>query len=85
MLMVKERRPAYRTLERWAIGVLLAAGAIKECDEHGYMQCRGDTDARARAYDTALEEPFPGCSADDAVAAVHDVLGAIGDTCPDCR
>jgi hypothetical protein len=26
MLMVKERRPAYRTLERWAIGVLLAAG-----------------------------------------------------------
>jgi hypothetical protein len=85
MLKLKQKRPAYRRLEGWAIGVLLAAGAIKECDDHGYMQCRGDPDARQRAYDTAREEPFPGCSPTDAVAAVHDVLGAVGETCPDCR
>ncbi len=84
MLMLKERRPAYRTLEGWAIGVLLEAGAIKECDDHGYMQCRGDAHARERAYDTARESPLPGLSAEDATAALHDVLGAIGDACPDC-
>jgi hypothetical protein len=85
MLMMKERRPAWRTLEGWAIGVLLEAGAIKECDDHGYMQCRGDPDARTRAYDTARAHPPDGCSPEDAAATLHDVLGAIGDTCPDCR
>jgi len=85
MLMLRERRPAYRTIESWAIRVLLETGAIKECEEHGYMQCRGDPDARARAYDTARESPFPGASAEQAIVALHDALGAIGDTCPDCR
>jgi len=35
MLMMKERRPAIRTLRGWAIAVLQEAGAIRECDEHG--------------------------------------------------
>lgn len=30
MLMIEERRPAIRTLRRWAISVLQEAGAIRE-------------------------------------------------------
>ena len=37
MLMRKERRPAVRTLRGWAISVLQEAGAICECEEHGWM------------------------------------------------
>src|ERR1700694_5024051 len=37
MLMMKERRPAFRTIEGWARSVLLDAGAIRECEEHGWM------------------------------------------------
>jgi hypothetical protein len=85
MLMLRERRLGYRTIEGWAIGILLDSGAIKECEEHGYMRCRGDPDARERAYATAREAPFAGASIEEAVAALHDVLGSIGDTCPDCR
>lgn len=85
MLTMKQRRPVYRSLQGWAIGILLEAGAIKLCDEHGYMQCRGDPHARERACDTARNAPYPGCSVEDALAAVHDVLGSIGDACPDCR
>ncbi|MET4717263.1 hypothetical protein ABIF64_000581 [Bradyrhizobium japonicum] len=48
MLMFKERRPVTRTLRGWAISVLQEAGAIRECEEHGWMQdpCRP---ARSRA------------------------------------
>ena len=38
MLMTKESRPAIRTLRGWAISVLQEAGAIRECEEHGWMQ-----------------------------------------------
>ena len=84
MLMVRERRPAYRTIERWAIGILLEARAIKECPEHGFMQCRGNPHARSRAYDIARETPPPGIPVDEAIAALHDVLGGVGDACPEC-
>jgi hypothetical protein len=45
MLMTKERRPAIRTLRGWAISVLNDAGAIRECEEHGWMQDRADPHA----------------------------------------
>ena len=32
MLMVKERRPHFRTIEGWARLVLLETGAIRECE-----------------------------------------------------
>ena len=51
MLMTKEQRPAIRTLQGWAISVLLETGAIRECEVHGWMQDRADPHARARAYD----------------------------------
>ena len=84
MLMRKQQEPSYRTIERWAVRQLLDAGAIKECPDHGYMQCRSNPDARADAFSSARETPLEGLSPDDAVAALHDVLGGIGDACPHC-
>lgn len=40
MLMTSERRPAVWTMRGWAIQVLQEAGAIRECEEHGWMQDR---------------------------------------------
>ena len=37
MLMTKQRRPAIQTLRSWAISVLQEAGAIRECEPHGWM------------------------------------------------
>jgi len=84
MLMTKERRPAIRTLRGWAIRILLEAGAIRECEEHGWMQDRADPHARERAFDIAHRDPPTGISPEAAVAEVSDVLSSIGDTCPEC-
>ena len=83
MLMTSERRPAIRTLRGWAI-VLQEAGAIRECEEHGWMQDRADPHARERAFDIAREDPPVGVSPDAATAEVRDMLNSIGDTCPEC-
>jgi hypothetical protein len=53
MLMTKESRSAIRTLRGRAIGVLQKAGAIRECEEHGWMQDRADPHARERAVEMA--------------------------------
>ena len=84
MLMASERRPTTRTLRGWAIHVLQEAGAIRECEEHGWMQDRADSHARERAFDIARRAPPAGVSTDEAVAEVRDVLNSIGDTCPEC-
>lgn len=42
MLMARERRPAIRTLRGWAISTLQEAGAIRECETHGWMQDRAE-------------------------------------------
>ncbi|WP_128937418.1 hypothetical protein [Bradyrhizobium zhanjiangense] len=84
MLMFRERRPAYRTIEGWARSVLLEAGAIRECEEHDWMQDRTDPHARDRAFKIAGETPPPGVSPEAAAVAVAEVLDGIGDTCPEC-
>ena len=84
MLMLRGRRPDCRTLEGWAVAVLVDAGAIAECPDHGHRRCRGDPDAHARAFDAARANPPAGLSPDQAVTTLYDVLGGIGDTCPDC-
>jgi hypothetical protein len=84
MLMMKERRSTFRTIEGWARSVLLEAGAIRECEEHGWMIDRADPHARERALLIAREDPPPGVSPEEAVAAVRAVLDRIGDTCPQC-
>jgi hypothetical protein len=82
--MTKEKRPAIRTLRGWAISVLNEAGAIRECEEHGWAQDRADPHGRVRAIDLARQAPPAGSSAEVAVAAIHDVLDSIGDICPEC-
>jgi hypothetical protein len=37
-MLTKERQPAARSLRGSAINVLHEAGAIRECEEHGWMQ-----------------------------------------------
>jgi hypothetical protein len=84
MLMMKERRVAFRTIEGWATSVLLEAGAVCECGEHGWMWDRTDPHAKQRAVEIAREDPPPGVWPERAVAAIDHVLGSIGDTCPQC-
>jgi hypothetical protein len=84
MLIMKDRRPAFRTLEGWVISVLVEAGAIRECEEHGWMKDRTDPHAKQRALENAREEPPPGFSPEEAMNAIQDTLGSIGDSCPDC-
>jgi hypothetical protein len=84
MLMFKERRPAIRTVRGWVISVLQEAGAIRECEEHGWMQDSADPHARERALAIAREDPPPGVTPDNALAEISDVIDSIGDTCPEC-
>ena len=84
MLMTREKRPAIRTLRGWAIRVLLEAGAIRECEGHGWMQDRADPHARERAFHSPRRDPPHGVSPQAASVAVADVLDSIGDTCPEC-
>ena len=84
MLMTRERRSAIRTLRGWAISVLQEAGAIRECEEHGWMQDRADPHARERAFDVARQNPPAGVSSQAAAVAIAEVLDSIGDNCPEC-
>jgi hypothetical protein len=84
MLTTKGRRSTIRTLRGWAISVLQEVGAIRECEEHGWMQDRADPHARERALDIARRDPPAGVSTDEAAAEVRDALDSIGDTCPEC-
>jgi hypothetical protein len=68
----------------WAVHELQEAGAIRECEEHGWMHDRADPHARERAFDIARQDPPAGVSRHAAEAAVRDVLDLIGDTCPEC-
>ncbi|WP_433994920.1 hypothetical protein, partial [Bradyrhizobium japonicum] len=76
-LTTSERRPVIRTLRGWAIHVLQETGAIRECEEHGWMQDRADPHARERAFDCHsacnIDPPYCRiceCYPDGAVAAV---------------
>ena len=84
MPMGRELRKAIRTPRGWAISVLQEAGAIRECEEHGWMRDRADPHAREHAIDIARCDPPPGLSPDAAAAEVRDVLESIGDSCPEC-
>jgi hypothetical protein len=82
--MMKERPPAIRTLEGWARCALFEAGAIRECEEHGWMQDCANPHARDRALDIAREHPPAGAPPEAAVRAIAEVLDSIGDTCAEC-
>jgi hypothetical protein len=84
MLMMQGRPPAFRTIEGPACLVLLEAGTILECEEHRWAKDHADPHARERALLVARQDPPPGVSPEEAVAAVRGLLDTIGDTCPEC-
>jgi hypothetical protein len=84
MLMVAPRRQAIRTLKGWATSVLLEAGAIRECEEHGWITDRADPRARDRALSVARRDPPFGVSPNEAITAMEDFLASISHTCPEC-
>jgi hypothetical protein len=55
LLMMTEKRTAFRTIEGWARSVLLEGGAIRGCEKHGWMKDWADPHARERALLVALE------------------------------
>ena len=73
-------RPAYPTLEGWALGVLIEQHAVAECEHHGHRRSHSDPDAWNRAREEAWRNPFSGAC----VAAMEDIMRSIGDTCPEC-
>jgi hypothetical protein len=82
MLMTKDRQPAIRTLRGWAISVLSEAGAIRECEEHGWMQDSADPHARDRAFQIARTDPPVGISSQAAAVAIAEVLDSIALNAP---
>jgi len=83
-MLITAGRATVRTVEGWARSVLLEAGAIRECEEHGWAKDRADPHARERAIMIARQDPPWGVTPDTAVAAVEDVLASMGDGCPEC-
>jgi hypothetical protein len=77
-------RPAYRTLQGWALGTLIEQGAVTECDHHGHRRDRANPDAWNRAREAAWNDTFPGASPETCIKALEEVMRGIGDTCPDC-
>jgi hypothetical protein len=61
MLMMKERPVAFRTIEGWGRLVLLEAGAVRECEAHGWSTDRADPHARERALLVARQDPAARC------------------------
>jgi hypothetical protein len=84
MMLRRDRRPNFKVVDQWATGVLLEAGAIHECDAHGWAKDRADPHAREMAESIAREHPLSGLSPEEGVAAVQGVLETVGDTCPEC-
>jgi hypothetical protein len=83
-LPLQAARPTYRTLDGWALGVLMEQGAVTECDHHGHRRDRSDPDAWNRAREEAELSPFPGTTPEASIAAINEVMTSIGETCPDC-
>lgn len=77
-------RPAYRTLEGWALGILIEQHAVAECGHHGHRKDRSDPDAWNRAREEARQNPFTGSTPEAGIAAMEDVMASVGDSCPDC-
>jgi hypothetical protein len=77
-------RTAYRSLEGWALGVLIEQQAVTECDHHGHRRDRSDPEAWNRAREEAWRNPFPGATPEACIAAMDEIMRSIGDSCPDC-
>jgi len=77
-------RPAYRTLQGWALGKLIEQGAVKECEHHGHRVDSADPEAWNRAREEAWRNPYPGATPEACIGAMDETMRSIGDSCPDC-
>ena len=84
MLYMIERKRPVRTLRGWAIATLQEAGAIRECEYHGWLIDCADPHAFQRALDIARQDVPADISTRRAITEIFDVLDGIGNTCPDC-
>jgi hypothetical protein len=82
--MLRKKRQSFREVDQWALGLLLETGAIHKCEHHGWAKDKTDPHAREEALQVARNEPLAGWSPNEAVAAVHEILNSVGDTCPEC-
>jgi hypothetical protein len=83
-LRFRPSRAAYKTIDGWALGLLIEQGAVTECDHHGHRRDHSDPDAWNRAREEARHSPFPGSTTDASLAAINEVMNSVGDSCPDC-
>ncbi|RZN01688.1 hypothetical protein CWO91_33040 [Bradyrhizobium genosp. SA-3] len=83
-LPLNATRPAYRTLQGWALGTLIEQEVLRACQHHGYSVDRADPDAWNRARGEAWRIPFPGATPEACLAALEEAMCGIGDTCPEC-
>ena len=83
-MLKRNRRPDFRAVDRWAIELLLAVGAIHKCEHHGWAKDGTDPDARAEALRLADEAPPAGLTRGEATAVICEMLASVGDTCPEC-
>jgi len=83
-MLTRERRPDFKTVDRWATSLLQEAGAIHECEHHGWAKDRTDPHARAEALRIARSQPLAGLSSEEAAEAVSEALASVGDICPEC-
>jgi hypothetical protein len=81
----KKQISSARSLEGWAIRVLLECHAIRECPDHGHMRDNTDPSAWRKAREVAKSEPFPGTTPEESAAAIDESMRWIGDTCPECE
>jgi hypothetical protein len=84
MLMTKQRRPAIRTLRGWALAVLQEAGAVHECEEHGWAQDRADPTPANAPSTSPIKNRRTASPRTRPSRKVRDVFASIGDTCPEC-
>jgi hypothetical protein len=83
-LQLHASRPAYRTVQGWALGKLIEQGAVKECEHHGHRVDNADPEAWNRAREEARRNPYPGATPEACIGAITEILQSIGDSCPDC-
>jgi hypothetical protein len=83
-MLKRNRSPDFRTVDRWAIELLLETGVIHKCGHHGWVKDGTDPYARAEALRIAQKEPLAGLSPEEAVAVIREALASVGDTCPEC-
>jgi hypothetical protein len=84
LYVIERRRRPVRTLRGWAIAKLQEAGAIRECEYHGWLIDCADPHALERALENARQDVPRDIPAWRAMHETLDVLVGIGDTCPDC-